>query len=77
MKTEKELIELKDKVEDAKLKKASLQGQIDTLMNQIKTEFNCSDINNANERLKVLFSERDAIYVKIKEGVEKIELKYQ
>lgn len=75
--TEKELLDLKERVDDAKTKISELKGQQTALMNQLKTDWKCNSIEEAEKKLKTMEKEIATIEDKIKEGVEELEEKYQ
>lgn len=75
--TEKELLDLKERVDDAKTKVSELKGQQTALMNQLKTDWKCNSIEEAEKKLKTMEKEIATIEDKIKEGVEELEEKYQ
>ncbi len=48
------LLELKDKIEDAKSNVNLLNGQLQEQMRQIKNEFGCSSLEEGEEKLKLM-----------------------
>jgi hypothetical protein len=45
------LLKLKKEIEDAKIKKAQLQGKLQTFEEQLKKEFDCESLDKADEML--------------------------
>lgn len=52
--TEKKLLEYKEKIETAKNELAELKGQEKTLMQQLKTEYDCENLDDAKALLESL-----------------------
>jgi len=57
--TEEKYKRLKQEVEEAKESAARSQGSLDTLMSNLKEEFNCDDLKEAKELLKELEEKKD------------------
>jgi hypothetical protein len=74
--TEKQLLELKEDVEDAKQKVAELTGQQTALTNQLKTDWDCKTITEAEKKLKEMDNEIVSIDKKIEKGIIELESKY-
>jgi predicted nuclease with TOPRIM domain len=75
--TEQQLLDLKDQVEEAKTKVSELTGQKQALMNQLKTDWNCKTIEEANTKLKEMENSISVLEKKIERGVNELEEKYQ
>jgi predicted nuclease with TOPRIM domain len=75
--TEQQLLDLKDQVEEAKTKVSELTGQKQALMNQLKTDWNCKTIEEANTNLKEMENSISVLEKKIERGVNELEEKYQ
>ena len=75
--TEKNLLELKDQIEDAKANVAELKGQQTILMQQLKTNYNCKSIEEAETLLAKWKKEVDKMQMQIDEGLKELEEKYQ
>ena len=75
--TEQQLLDLKDQVEEAKTKVSELTGQKQALMNQLKTDWNCKTIEEANTKLKGIENSISVLEKKIERGVKELEEKYQ
>lgn len=52
-----DLIKLKNEFEETKLTIAKIEGEIKSLMQQLKTEFDCSSLEQALEKSKTLEDE--------------------
>ena len=74
--TEKNLLELKDQIEDAKASVAELKGQQTILMQQLKTNYNCKSIEEAETLLAKWKKEVDKMQMQIGEGLKELEEKY-
>lgn len=74
--TEKELLDLKEEIEEAKSKVSELKGQKKGLMNQLKKDYGCSSLKDAKVKLKGLSNELIIIESTIQEKVEELENKY-
>jgi len=74
--TEKNLLELKDQIEDAKASVAELKGQQTILMQQLKTNYNCKSIEESETLLAKWKKEVDKMQMQIDEGLKELEEKY-
>jgi predicted nuclease with TOPRIM domain len=74
--TEKQLLDLKKDVEEAKTKVSELTGQQTALVNQLKTDWACKTIAEAEKKLKEMETEIDFISKKIENSVQELEEKY-
>ena len=75
--TEKNLLELKDQIDEAKASVAELKGQQTILMQQLKTNYNCKSIEEAETLLAKWKKEVDKMQIQIDEGLKELEEKYQ
>ena len=73
---EQELLDLKEKVDNAKTTVSELKGQLTALMKQLKDDWDCSDIKMAEIKLKSMEVSITALEKKIEKGVEELEDKY-
>jgi len=73
MLTEKQLFDLKDKIDSAKNQEQQLQGQKTALLNTLKMDFKCKDVSEAQEKIESLETELEDITKKITKLSEKIE----
>ena len=74
--TEQQLLDLKDQVEEAKTKVSELTGQKQALMNQLKTDWNCKTIEEANTKLKEMENSISVLEKKIEKGTKELSEKY-
>ena len=74
--TEKNLLELKDQIEDAKASVAELKGQQTILMQQLKTNYNYKSIEESETLLAKWKKEVDKMQMQIDEGLKELEEKY-
>jgi len=74
--TEKNLLELKDQIDEAKASVAELKGQQTILMQQLKTNYNCKSIEEAETLLAKWKKEVDKMQIQIDEGLKELEEKY-
>lgn len=56
---------LRKKIEDAKTKRARAEGSLSEALARLKKEFNCSDVTEAEARLKTIQFEIDADEAKL------------
>lgn len=71
--TEKELLELKQKIDKAKESLLKLKGQKEGLLQQLSTSFNCKNIKEAKKLYDSMVEEKNALSEKIQEGMREIE----
>lgn len=76
MKTERELLDLKEKVEKAKTTISGLEGQKTALVNQLKTDFQVTTMKDAEAKLSTLTEEITTLEKEIEVKVAEIETKY-
>jgi len=72
---EKELLELKEKIEYAKSEMAELTGRKNYLIQELNEKWDCSDITEANQKLKQMEIEIDNLEKNIKTRIKQIEEK--
>ena len=75
--TARELLELKNKITEAKNTTAELKGQQNALMKQLKEEWKCSSLEDAEKLIQKMDGEIDALNKNIEEGMKELESKYQ
>lgn len=76
MKTERELLDLKEKVEKAKTTISGLEGQKTALVNQLKADFKVTTMKDAEAKLSTLTDEITSLEKEIESKVAEIENKY-
>jgi predicted nuclease with TOPRIM domain len=72
---EKELLELKQDIEEAKQKVSELKGEKQALMKQLKETWKCSSLEEAEKKLTELTNQRAQYSTKIETGMEELEEK--
>jgi predicted transcriptional regulator len=77
MKTEEKLLQLKEKIDRSKTKLNELAGKENHLLEQLKDEYDCDTVDEANEKLENLDEEIQNLQSKINEGLEELEEKYE
>ena len=75
--TTQDLLRLQKKVEDSKQTVSELKGQQTALMKQLKDDWNCKSVEEAEEKLKSINSEIDKLTTSIEKGIEELEEKYE
>jgi flagellar biosynthesis chaperone FliJ len=74
--TEKELLELKEKVDEAKQTVSELTGQKNALMKQLKDDWGCKTIEEAEEKIGTMDRDISLLEKKIEKGIKELEEKY-
>jgi flagellar biosynthesis chaperone FliJ len=75
--TKQELLDLKDDVDNAKTAVSELTGQQTALMNQLKTDWGCKTIGEAQNKLAVMEHTIATLEKKIGKGIKELEEKYE
>ena len=76
MKTEKELLDIKNQIEKSKVAVSELTGQKNAILKQFE-EWECKTIEQVEKKLKGMETDISDFDVKITKGVEELEKKYQ
>lgn len=71
-----QLLGLKKQIEVDKEKKARLEGQLTSLMSRLKKEFNCSTVEDAEARVKILSKDIARLTGLVKEKIDAIRKGY-
>jgi Skp family chaperone for outer membrane proteins len=74
--TEQELLNLKKKVDEAKITGSELRGELSAGMKQLKDEYKQTSLESAKKHLKSILKEVEDIDIKITEHSEELESKY-
>lgn len=74
--TDKELLDLKRQVGEAKNKVAELKGQRTELMRQLKDDWGCSSIEQAQTKAAAMKKEIDELNIQIENDLKELETKY-
>lgn len=75
-KIENKLLDLKQKIERSKTRVSELRGQQKQLMNQLKKEWNCATLDQAEEKITELERQTDEINDEIKTAIKELEEQY-
>jgi predicted nucleic acid-binding Zn-ribbon protein len=70
------LFDLKDEIDHARDEIAQLKGQRKTLMSQLKEQFNCSSIEEAQKKLTNLQTNIRTLEIELDKGCKELEEKY-
>ena len=73
---EQDLLDLKKDIDEAKTKQSELVGQKNALMTQLKNDWGCKTVEEAQEKLKTMGEEIEDIEDKIEKGVTDLQEKY-
>jgi chromosome segregation ATPase len=76
MKTERELLNLKNEIVEAKNHLAELKGQQKALFTQLKEEWGCTSIEEAKRKLALLEEDIEKVDLGIAKGLEELNEKY-
>jgi len=71
--TEKDLLELKEEIEEAKQKVSELKGEKQALLKQLKENWKCSSIEDAAKKLVKLGEQEEQLSNQIETGIEELE----
>lgn len=73
--TEQELLKLKKKVEDAQTQVSELKGQLQAQIKQLKDDWGCKTIEEAEKKLKTMDKDLSTLEEQITIGIEELEEK--
>lgn len=73
---EKELLKIKERIDDAKSEINKLEGKQASLLDQLKEQFNCSSIKEAEKQLDKQSKQIEELEQQIEEGVAELKNKY-
>jgi len=74
--TEKDLLDLKEKITDAKNELAELKGQKTALTKQLKEQWGATSIEVAKKKLTKMEEEIADLEASIEKGIEELDEKY-
>ena len=74
--TEQDLLNLKDRIEEAKSAVSELKGQQIVLMKQLLDNWNCKNIEEAKIKLRKMEKDIEVLEQKIEKGIRELEEKY-
>lgn len=70
------LLKLKKQIDDAKAETAELKGHLTALHNQLKSDWKCSTVEEAEKLVKKMDKDLAALNKQIETGLEELEEKY-
>lgn len=71
--TEKELLELKEEIEEAKEKSSELKGEKQALMKRLKEEWDCKSVKDAEKLISEMEKEIETTSLEINNGLEELD----
>jgi hypothetical protein len=74
---ERELMKLKADIDQAKSKVSELRGRKDYLLQQLKTDWDCDSVKDAQLKIVEMNTEIVQLNAKLTEGIQSIELRLQ
>ncbi len=74
--TEKDLLKVKEEIEESKSRVSELKGQQKALLKQLKDEFDCDTIEEAEEKLAEYENAITTLDKKIKRGLAEVDKKF-
>jgi predicted nuclease with TOPRIM domain len=74
---ERELLQLKKDIEESKQKVSELKGEKQALMKQLKEDWNCSTLDEANEKLKEMQQKAEEMEQEIEQETMELEHKLE
>jgi hypothetical protein len=75
--TKKELLDLKDKVEESKTATSELKGQQTAVLKQLKDEFNCSNTEEGEEEINKIVKSLTILNKKIEKESAILEAQFE
>jgi len=73
---EQELFELKERIDVAKSKISELKGHQQYVMKELKEQWNCNSVEEAEEKAQTMKNEIEQFNERINKGSEELEEKY-
>lgn len=73
---EKDLLDLKEEIEEAKNEVNQLKGQRNGLLESLAEDWKCDSVDEAEKKVAKLKKEIDKMDAKIQKGITKIEEQY-
>jgi len=70
------LLEIKEKIEQGKLQIAKIEGTIQSLSDQLRTQFGCNSVEQAEQYSKKMIEEYTKKKRELERGVEELENAY-
>lgn len=75
--TEKDLIDLKEEIEDAKQKASEIKGQQAALLKRLKEEWGCKTVKDAEKLISDKEKEIEVMNEKIEIGLQELDSKFE
>ena len=75
--TEQDLLDLKKKIDRAKTEVSELTGQRNALMKQLREEYNCKSLEEADKELQRMEREVTKLESQIETGMKDLQEKYE
>lgn len=76
MMNDKELLELKKKIEISKQKSSELKGKQEVLMATLKKDYNCNSLEETTRKIKLFEDKIFDLEKKKKKGIQELKNKY-
>ena len=70
------LLQMKEKVEEAKTEKAKLEGQIESIHSRLKNEYSLNSVEDAEKKVEALTSEVNEKENQLQQGISQLEDEY-
>lgn len=70
------LIKLKSSIDDAKIKKAKLEGKLGTLHDTLETQYGFTSVEEAEENVRATQDEISGLESELSDGMKALEEKY-
>ncbi len=70
------LLALKDTIDAAKIEVSKIKGKKELLEGQLKTQFNCSSLKEAQEKVTALQKKISKLETSIEEGIQELQDTY-
>jgi hypothetical protein len=77
MKSKKDLLDLKDQIEEAKAEVNKKKGNLDYLMKSLKEQWKCKTIAEAEKTIKEFDKQIENLQEQIDTGISELEEKYE
>ena len=77
MSTTEKLLDLKQDIDNAKTEIAKLEGKKEALMKELKDQWKCTTVKQAEKKLAALEKEAGELGNQIEKGVTELEEKYE
>jgi len=75
--TEKQLLALKEEIEEAKSEVSKLEGRREQMMDTLKKDWDCETLEEAETKLEKMRKDFETLEEQIQEGLEELDEKYK